>query len=172
MVGQLAWGTPPPVSPQLEPGCRGRQPPLDPKLHRLDGKKSEGRTGLLHSYDSTEGTQRYTDRIRPTVTVELTSNQEKRKELSCVPLLSSYAVVLSGLRCVDPSPSPGRSSCSAAPCSGPTCCSAPGYDGYEPETHSVTSVTHFVKTISDQKHLNVLLKEGDYEMMKFTCSSW
>lgn len=71
MVGQLAGGTLPPVCPPLEPGCKDRQPLLDPKLHRLDAKWSEVKIGLLRSYDSTEGVQRQTGRVRRKVAVKL-----------------------------------------------------------------------------------------------------
>lgn len=113
----------------MEPGCRGRQLPLDPKLQHRGGKSFEGRTECLHSYDLTEvDTHRHPEWD--------SYNMIKKTDqtfLQTAPLLSSYAGVLSGHRCVDPSRSPGRSSCSAAPYSGPTCCSAPDCAGYEPE---------------------------------------
>lgn len=58
MVGRPAGGTLRPVSPLLEPECRGTQPPLEQKVHRLNVEKPEERTSRLHSYDSAEDAQR------------------------------------------------------------------------------------------------------------------
>lgn len=97
-MGQPASGTPPPVSPPLEPEYRGRQLLLDPKLHRLDGTKSEGRTGLLHSYDSAEDVQRQTVRIRPKVPVKLREIYDRSYVVYlCSLLMQSFSQVSNAL---------------------------------------------------------------------------
>lgn len=65
MAGPAAKGTRPLAFPLLEPECRGTQRRPDPKLRRPDEKRSEGRTGLLHSCGSAGDMQRQRVRTEP-----------------------------------------------------------------------------------------------------------